>query len=338
MPKGTNFDRGLLAFALVSVGVLWLLVQIGFVPPALLSVAASWWPALLIGAGLDLIAPRFRPAKIPFTALACLLVVGLALFGVSRSAMADTTVTLDRDTATDSVAVTLVLSSSPTTIGAAQPTSLFSAHFAGQPQGEVRNSSGALSSINVRPLPSTALSFLSRGRWDFGLPTWLPVSLMVDARSGSSTIDLSSIALVDLEIEAGSGDITANLPGVGAVYRAAVSGGSGHVDLRIAPGASVDLEARIRSGGAELFVGEGTDMRFVLRAGSGDVTLDLPDTAPVRLTIEDDGSGRLVLPTFLEKRSGSGDRGVWESRNLAQGGRVIDVVIKQAGSGEITVR
>jgi len=79
-------------------------------------------------------------------------------------------------------------------------------------------------------------------------------------------------------------------------------------------------------------------MRLTLRTGSGAVTLDLPDTAPIQLDVRDDGSGRLTVPAYLKRRSGSGDTGVWTSDTLDRGGRVIDVRIEQAGSGSITIR
>jgi hypothetical protein len=328
----------LLALALVAAGALWLLVQTGFVPRTLLSVMATWWPALLVGAGLDLVAPRFRPGKVPFTALACLIIVGLALFEALLSPAADTTHVLERDPGVYSADITIELGSAPATIGRVQDDALLDARFVGQPQGEVISRPGSLASVTVRPVPDTGTPFLGRGQWTIGLPTGVPVHLAVAGRNADSTVDLTWIDLEDLELAAGSGLLSATLPGLGAVYSADVSGGSGDLAIRIAPGASVDLTARLRSGTTELFVGEGTDMRLELRTGSGSVILDLPDTAPIRLSVEDDGSGRLTVPGFLERRSGNGDRGVWESSNLDQGGRVIEVAIRDAGSGAITVR
>lgn len=330
--------RTLVALALVAAGALWLLVQTGYVPKSLLDVMATWWPVLPVGAGLDLVLPHRRLARVPFTAWACLLILGLALFGFALATVTDTSRVVDRDPEVNSVDVTLDLGSAPTTIGRATDQSLFTAHFVGQPQGQVTSRPGSLGLIEVRPLPGTALPFIRRGRWTIGLPTALPVYLTIASRSAETSVDLTRISLADLIIDAGSGQLSASLPGVGSVYSAAVSGGSGRIALGIAPGASVDLAARFRSGATELFVGEGTDLRLGLRTGSGAVTLDLPDTAPIRLTIADDGSGRVTVPNFLVRRSGNGDRGSWESSNLDLGGRVIEVTISEAGSGAITIR
>jgi hypothetical protein len=335
---GHSNRRSLLALVLVAAGALWLLVQVGFVPTTLLSVMATWWPVLLVGAGLDLVAPRLRPLKLPFTAFASLIIIGLALVGVTLATVTDTTHVVDRDPGLYTAHIDIELGSAPATIGRVEDGSLITARFEGQPQGEVVSRRGTLGSIEVRPVPGNGVPFLGRGRWTIGLPTGVPVTLTLAGRSGDTSLDLTRISVDDLEIEAGSGDVSADLPGLGAVYRADVSAGSGSLEIRVAPGASADISARLRSGTTALFVGEGTDMRLELRAGSGSVTLDLPDTAPIRLNVEDDGSGRLTLPAFLERRTGSGDRGVWESGNLDQGGRVIEVTIREAGSGAITVR
>ena len=336
MQEHRNY-HGLLALVLVGSGVIWLLVLIGFVPAALIDVAATWWPLLLIGAGLDFLLPALRPARVPFTAFACLAVVVLALLGFTRSSASGTYHVVEHDPAVNATDVSLRLGSAPTTIGATD-NALFRAQFVGQPQGGVVKREGPLTTIAVRPLPSAAMSFLTRGRWSIDLPSGLPTRLTLTSGSGAAVADLSGVNLEELVIDAGSGALSAALPGVGTVYTADVSAGSGNVEMRVAPGASVDMEARFRSGGGELFVGEGTDMRLRLRTGSGAVTLDLPDTAPIRLTVEDDGSGRLSVPSFLTRRSGSGDIGMWESRNLDVGGRVIEVVIVVVGSGAITIR
>ncbi len=114
--------------------------------------------------------------------------------------------------------------------------------------------------------------------------------------------------------------------------------GSGSARVRVAPGASLDIDADTGSGSLHLEVGHSTDLQLTLDAGSGAVTLDLPDDAPIRLEVTDDGSGRLNLPGYLVRRSGSGDTGVWQSAAFERGGRVILVRVVGAGSGSITVR
>jgi len=363
----TGNGRTLIALVLVAGGTLWLLVTVGFVPSPLLDVLRNWWPLFLIGGGLDLALPRNRPLHVPYTALAGIVVVVLALLGVSLGGPRELHYRLERGDDVRSAEVSLRLGSAATDVTTVDTGTLFTAVFAGEPRGEVNvggirvapssggtagGSSRAAESVNssatateagrasitVRPLRSSAATFLDRGRWSVGLPRDLPLDLSVDGGSGRTTLDLAELQLTNLSISVGSGSIDADLPGLGTAYRADVVGGSGSFELWIAPGASLDLDARFRSGSADVHVGEGTDLRLALITGSGAVTLGLPGTAPIHLDIRDDGSGRLSLPSYLRRRSGSGDTGVWESDSLGRGGRVIEVRIVQVGSGSITIR
>lgn len=376
MSAGTGAAKSLIALVLMAAGTLWLLIATGFVPTSLLDVLATWWPLFLVGGGLDLLLPRSRPMRIPYTALATVAVLALALLGVTLGGPTTQRYGATRGPDVRTADVTLTLGSSRATVTGAEPGRLFSVDVTGNPRADVtldgtrltpNTSNGdtpatpaggpgpqpgtdleptdpvkveerARADISVRPLRDTAASFLDRGTWTIGLPLDLPLDLAIEGGSATTTLDLADLLLTYLSIDASSGALQADLPGLGAIYRAGVNGGSGGIELRIAPGASLDLEATFRSGSGVLHVGEGTDMRLTLRAGSGAVTLDLPDTAPIQLDVRDDGSGRLTVPAYLKRRSGSGDTGVWTSDTLDRGGRVIDVRIEQAGSGSITIR
>src|SRR5690606_14861991 len=218
---------------------------------------------------------------------------------------------------------------------AASASTLVRASFAGEPVGRVDVRDGAEASVRVRPERETLMTL---GRRRLGVPRAVPLALAVAAGSGPVTLDLVGTQLASLELDAGSGSVVLDLPGGGEPYAVDIDGGSGALEARVAPGASLDMRADLGSGAASVFVGEGSDARVVLRLGSGPLDLDLPDSAPIRLTVEDDGSGPLRLPSFLERRSGRGDTGVWESASLRDGGRVIEVVLERVGSGRVTVR
>ena len=117
MPHRTNNGRTLIALTLMAAGALWLLIATGFVPRTLLSVLANWWPLFLVGAGLDLALPRRRPLRIPYTVIASITVIALALLGVTLHGPTHTTYQLHRSTETRAATVTLQLSSAPTTSG-----------------------------------------------------------------------------------------------------------------------------------------------------------------------------------------------------------------------------
>ena len=339
MPKSNETTaRPVLPVVLIAVGLLWLLLQIGFVPPGLASALGRWWPLLLVGGGLDLLYPARRPAKVPFVAFAAALVLLLGLFMPRTAYSSDRQVREPLPQDARSVHADITTSHQPTTITtASDPLSLIEAEFIGAGPGIVTTTGNRDARITVKPQRG-GLPFSGPGRWDLSLPASLPMSLTVDSGSGAMRLELDRASLSNLELAGGSGSLTADLPGNGASYRAEIDGGSGALSVALAPGASVDLEAEFGSGSGNIFVGEGSDVRLELRTNSGSVSLDLPDGAPIRLEVRDEGSGRLRIPGFLTRRSGSGETGVWESASYSGGGRVIDVVIRDVGSGAITIR
>ncbi len=337
-------NQRVLPIVLIAVGVIWLLLLTGFVPPSLTAAVARLWPLLLIAGGLDLWIPERRPRDVPFVAVGAGIILLFGLFWPAAPAGL-TGAPAGRDVhhgllpQTRQVALDIDAGSPETIVtAAADAATLIGARFTGDTPARVNVSGGDTARVRVQPQRGGFTLFSARSRWQIEVPRGLPLELAFDGGSGPSRLDLASTQLTALDLEVGSGPATVELPGGGRPYAVSVEGGSGSLDLSIAPGASVDMRADLRSGPTRMFIGEGTDIRLVLDLGSGPLELDLPDSAPIRLTVEDDGSGPLRLPSFLERRSGRGDTGVWESASLRDGGRVIDVVLENVGSGPVTIR
>ncbi|HEX7039879.1 MAG TPA: DUF5668 domain-containing protein [Trueperaceae bacterium] len=329
-----------LPIALIAIGAIWLLFAVGFVPPSLGAALARLWPLLLVGAGLDMLMPERRPRDVPFVALAAAVILLVGLFWPASALQRPATeVHHDLPPTTERVSFSLRASSPVLNVRSADSDdTLVTARFTGEPRGVVAVDGAAETRVRLSPERAAFRPFVGPARWDVEVPRAVPLDVQVDGGSGPITLDLVGTQLVALELEAGSGPATADLPGGGRPYVVSVDGGSGPIELRVAPGASLNLEADLGSGPATVFIGEGSDAVVALELGSGPLELDLPDTAPIRLTVQDDGSGPLRLPRFLERRSGSGDTGVWESPSLRNGGRVIDIVLEDVGSGPVTVR
>lgn len=329
----------LLPVALIAVGLLWLLVQVGFVPPAVVTALWRFWPLLLIGVGLDLLMPHQRPARVPFTVLAAaLLVLGALVVPQRVAAPAGETAFLEPVGSARSATLRLDLSSAPTDLtAAAEPGTLLQARVNG-PNAEFRVQGDSDRIIEVRPVRTPPSLFGINGRWSFAVTDALPVALQVDGGSGSIALDLERVRLTELAANLGSGGSTIALPGGGRSYRVRLDLGSGSSRLTVSRGASLDLQLDASSGASSVTFEPGSDARVRLQGGSGSVVLDVPDDAPVRLEVRDDGSGGLTVAAFLRRESGSGDTGVWTSAALDGGGRVIDIRVEDAGSGHITVR
>lgn len=131
-----NERRNALAAALISVGILWLLIAVGFVPPAIVDALWHLWPLLLIGVGLDLWLPERRPWHVPFTAIAAsiVLVVAMVSPGALRRAPAIESLHEPIGNATQAT-LDLRLPSSAAAIGPVmQPVDLIEVSTVGKPE------------------------------------------------------------------------------------------------------------------------------------------------------------------------------------------------------------
>lgn len=330
--------RQMIAYALVAIGALWLLIETGFVPPRLTAALFAWWPLLLVGLGLDLVIPKAKRGPLPVTFYAAGAILLLALLGVPATRAAATQEYSEAlPLSARSMAATITLGSTPTTVGSAPSGVAVQGEFVGEPPGLVSLNGAERLELELRAGRGSPFR-LGRSHWSVALTPALPLDLELRTGSGASTLQLQDLDLSSLTLESGSGRTSVTLPGGGQYYAAAIGSGSGRLDVQVQPGASLDLTLQTGSGAANLTIGEGSDLQLTLSARSGAVTVDLPDEAPIRLEVLSDGSGRLNVPPYLTRRSGNGDKGVWESAAYANGGRVLNITVADARSGSITFR
>jgi hypothetical protein len=329
-----------LPLALLGAGVLWLLVEVGFVPTGLTRALLLWWPLFLVATGIDLLAPRARPWRVPFTVIAAVVVLILGVVGLGAPEPPETTTVhevLPPAARTLHAIVDLGNAHGVITATNAFPV-LLDGSFEGRRAPNVET--GGLNDIVVEVRPTGDAPTLARGAgtWKLALVPTLPTTLELRSGAGGALVDLTSFALESLSLDAGNGDVHLRLPGRGEGYEVRIDGGRGHVELDVRAGASLDLVADLGAGGATLRVEPGSDVRALVATGRGDLVLDLPQDAPIRLEILEDGPGRVDVGNALIRRVGSGDTGIWQSLALERGGRVIDVRVVDVGAGSITVR
>ena len=333
-----NERRTALAAALISVGVLWLLIAIGFVPPAIVDALWHLWPLLLIGVGLDLWLPDRRPWHVPFTAFAAAIVLVVAMVSPGALRRSPSTESFQEPIGSATQAtLDLRLPSSATVIGSAlQPADLLEVATLGKPEARIEVSGTDHKTVTVSPIPG--FGTLGRSGWTLGLSDRVPLVLTIRGGSGSGRLALGALRLTDLTLDLGSGSTTTLLPDHGNGYTVRLAGGSGSSRLNVPTGASVDLKASTHSGSTHIAIDPGSDVRLTLSTTSGNVVVDVPDDAPALLEVLDDGSGNLSVAPFLRRSSGTGDTGVWRTGNYADGGRTVRITIQKAGSGSIQIR
>jgi hypothetical protein len=178
----------------------------------------------------------------------------------------------------------------------------------------------------------------NRYRWDIGLSPEIPLTLGIDAGSGSSQLDLAGLQIEQLSLDGGSGSVRADLPPGELAMQADMGSGSLTVDV---PGeADATVELAMGSGSVRLDVARDAALDFRLtNGGSGALALNLPRNAAVQVVVDDRGSGSVNLPRELRQVSPTNDddTGTWETEGFDSADSQIRIVIADAGSGSISV-
>ncbi len=176
--------------------------------------------------------------------------------------------------------------------------------------------------------------------WDIGLDPGIPLTLTVKTSSGSGSLDLSSLQLAGLEVDASAGNTRVTLPAsTGESYPVALEASSGKIEVQAADGARVDMSIDMSSGETRVTLGKDSDVSVRFNGSSGGFTLDLPAGQDFRVEVQDISSGNVKLPSgLIQVAKGDGDEGTWETQGYATAAHRVDVVIEDMSSGNVTIR
>ena len=346
-PPGRDQLARLWPLLLVAVGIIWLLVEIRVISAASIAILLTYWPILLVGIGLDYFLGRQARPGIPFTliavaALLVLMAIGPTL-GLSRGPNVVTERFSEPLGSAESARISLDLASAPTRVFSLQDETLIDANLThtGTIEFDVRGDQ--LKEVQLRRIDSPArfdFGFLAQRRWDIGLSRDLPLNLRIDVGSGRAILELEDLDLTALELDGGSGSMALKLPPSQTTtrYQVELDAGSGSTDLTVADRAALDMVVDVGSGSFSADLGREVSLDLELSGGSGSTRIDVPGDAAVRLEVRDDGSGSLRVGGRLDRVSGEGDRGVWETRDFAEAEQQIVITVRSAGSGSISIR
>lgn len=167
--------------------------------------------------------------------------------------------------------------------------------------------------------------------WDIALSPDVPLSLRLRGGTGQITADLQDITLTALDIEGGVGDVSLSLPRTAERYPVDILANVGRLRVAVADDTTLSLNIEGEVGATEVTFGENVAADVTLNTGIGDVTLDVPDEAPVQVT----APGEVALPAWLEPTTE--EAGVYQSAAYPDAARRLTIT-HAGGIGDFTVR
>lgn len=314
--------------ALITVGVIWLLVNNGTVPVENIYRLLPLWPVLLIAGGLALL---LRRIWWPLDSLIWLGVAGLLIWSlvyapsllpsVNTREMRQQTLQEPIGDA-QSAAVTLNLSINPTNIHALEGgDDLLVANLYVMDEAFLDVSGQQEKNVTLRQVSSGPFNFFNfewlgqaQQPWDIGLTTQIPLELEVDASTGSTDVDLTGIQLEALTVDGSTGSMNITLPSGVDNFPFVLDASTGSVNVVVPDGTGFDLE---------------------VDASTGSITIDVPDDAGVQVEVVDGGTGGLNLPAGFTKVRGDEDdkEGLYENAAFAGADAPIRIRVDMSTGG-----
>jgi hypothetical protein len=147
-----------------------------------------------------------------------------------------------------------------------------------------------------------------RYEWDLRLNDDVPIEMTIDLGVGFAELELGTLSLTRLDVNAGAGDVTVDLAGASSLTRLDIDVGAGNVVVDLTGDRKVDLDADING-------------------GAGRAALRLPPDVGVRVDVE--GGLSKVNASGLQKE---GDAYVNDAYGKSEVTLRIDV---KAGLGAI---
>ena len=251
---------------LITLGVIFLLNNLGTLSWTVWDVLWRFWPVLLIAAGLDVLFGRrsIIGSLIAF-ALIALLIGGVVWFAVTQAPMfAGETLTSDRVVqelaGATSAEVRISFGAGSLRIGALKDSgNLIEGTVLTGPgetvrrdyrrDGDVARYELRNEGVTIGPWPWGGWRRNSPSRtWELDLASSVPMSLRVSTGVGQSVLDLSELKVTDLDVNSGVGQTRLTLPAQGRVI-AKVSGGVGQLVVTIPDGMAARVHASAGIGG-----------------------------------------------------------------------------------------
>ncbi len=319
--------------ALITVGVVWLLVNNGVIAVENLYRLIPFWPVLLILAGLGLILRRIWWPLSGLMWMAAAAVFVWLLIAMPAFLPAVPTAEFKQATFREpleqarSASVDLDLSVNPTRIYALSDSNdliVADLHYLGEIIFDASGTTEKLIRLDQKTgmlfwgfrwdmLPGTDLA-----DWEIGLSPEIPLALKVDVGTGAVEMDLTGLSIDSLSVDGGTGRMDITLPEDSRRYIFDLDVSTGATRILVPGGAALDIN---------------------VDGGTGSLVIDVAEDAGVQVEVKDGGIGGFNLPPGFKKvRQGNDeDEGVWENEAYASTTAPVRILL-DIGTGSVTIR
>lgn len=316
--------------ALITVGIIWLMVTNNMISVENIYRLLPLWPVLVIAAGVSILLRRlwWPLGGLMWAALAALLIWSLVaapglLPRIDAAEVRHDTLSEPVDKAT-SATVRLDLSIYRTNVHAlANDNNLILADLYVINNVNLNVSGTDTKDVQLREGYGEGPSFwsfnwlgMSSKPWDIGLTTKIPLALDINAGTGSTDLNLTSLNLQSLKIDAATGSL----------------------DVRLPEGAK-NLPVRLNgaTGRMTIVVPQNTGSEMTINGGTGSLTINLPSDAGVRVDVRSGGLGSLNLsPVFKKISGGDSKQGLYETEGFSTAKNPITITL-DIGTGSVTI-
>ena len=246
-------DRIVLGTAMLLVGLIWLCVNLGFIPAAAVARLWRYWPLLLILWGVLLLF-----GKGSGSGLGCLLVIvtaaalfftGIFSFSFLRGTGQTTITNIRHDENIKSLRLDLIQHAGEFYLHGHHEKDLLQLSLQSTIKPEINESrAGDVAEVTIRD-PENSLNLNKRfSRWDIAVQENFPLEIKLRTGATNADLDLAHLNVTSLNIKAGAGELAINLGP--AVKRISVESGACSIDIKVPH----DIGVRLKTSGALISV------------------------------------------------------------------------------------
>lgn len=244
-------DRIVLGVAIIVIGVVWLLVNLGLLTAATVAELWRFWPVLLVLWGLLLLLGK--GSSLPGFLLIFLVVLAFLSGTFSFSSLQGTgetiTTTISKDENIESMRLELVQHAGEFYLQAHDKENLAEIHIQSTISPEIQQTrTDNVVEVAVRDREKYPHIKKRFSRWDINVQEKIPLEVLLQSGAINAELDLSQLNVSNLSIKAGAGELAINLGP--AVDKILVESGACSIDVNI----PANVGVRLKTSGALISV------------------------------------------------------------------------------------